>query len=65
MNLLKTLGLWPSGRNARRLGFCTAVFSVCLASFWGESWTASFLLGVFLLGLGIGLGDWVMGGDCK
>lgn len=64
MNLFKTLGLWPSGWFFRRFGFWTSVWAVAFAAFQG-CWQASFLIGVFLLGLGIGLGDWVMGGDCK
>lgn len=41
-------------RRAGRAGMCG---SVALASPLGESWVATFLLGAFVLGIGIGLGD--------
>ncbi|MDO4428531.1 MAG: hypothetical protein Q4B91_03365 [Atopobiaceae bacterium] len=45
------------GRALRRVGWGTMCCSVCLASVWGDSWAASFLLGTFLLGVGLGLRD--------
>lgn len=41
-------------RRAGRAGMCG---SVVFASLLGESWAATFLLGAFVLGVGIGLGD--------
>ena len=60
MNFLKRYGLWPSGRNFRHCGAGVMAWSVALAALI-DGWQASFLFGAFLLGLGIGIGDWEMG----
>ena len=49
-----------TGRFLRSLGFWTSVWAVAFAAFL-SCWQASFLIGVFLLGIGAGLGDWEMG----
>ena len=64
MKFLRAIGLWPSGRTFRRMGFGTMLWSVALASLMPASWTSSCCFGAFLLGLGLGLGEWEMeGGD--
>ena len=45
-----------SARFLRRLGWCTALWSAATAAGWIDSWHVSLLLGLFLLGLGVGLG---------
>lgn len=45
-----------SARFLRRLGWCTALWSAATAAVLIDSWHVSFLLGFFLLGLGVGLG---------
>ena len=61
MDKLKLFGLWPSGRNLRRHGFWVALLALAFASLIG-TWVPGFLFGLFLLGMGIGLGDWEMEG---
>lgn len=51
-----------SGRFLRLFGLYTCMWSLAQAALI-ENWTHSFLLGVLLLGLGIGLGSWEFGGD--
>ena len=48
-----------TGRFLRSLGFWTSVWAVAFAAFL-SCWQASFLIGVLLLGIGAGLGDWEM-----
>lgn len=60
MSPLKTSGLWPSGRNFRRIGLMTMCWSVATAAMVGDTWVASFLIGAWLIGVGCGLGDWEM-----
>ena len=50
-----------SGARVRRFGFSVALWSLALAALV-DNWQASLLFGAFLLGVGIGLGDW-KGGD--
>lgn len=45
------------GRALRRVGWGTMCCSVALASVWGDSWSAAFLLGALVLGVGVGLWD--------
>lgn len=49
-----------TARRIRHVGFWTAYWSVALAAFV-ENWHTSFLVGVFAIGLGVGLGDWKWG----
>lgn len=60
MDSLKRYGLQPSGRNFRAWGFGAMCWSVALAPVFPDSWSASFILGAFLLGVGFGLGGWEM-----
>lgn len=53
-----------SGRFLRSLGLWTCVWSLALAAVL-DSWQASFLLGLFALGVGLGLGNFEIGGDAK
>ena len=50
-----------SGARIRRFGFSVTLWSVALAALV-DSWATSFLLGMLVVGIGIGLGDW-KGGD--
>lgn len=50
-----------SGASIRRFGLSMAYWAIALAAFF-DTWFVSFLAGVFVLGIGIGLGDW-KGGD--
>lgn len=50
-----------SARDIRRFGFSVCCWSVALAALVGH-WFTSFLLGLLVLGIGIGLGGW-KGGD--
>lgn len=45
------------GYALRRAGRAAMCWSVVFASLLGESWAATFLLGAFVLGVGIGLED--------
>lgn len=47
-----------TGAFVRRFGFSAMCWSVALAAATGDSWVVSFVLGAFILGLGLGLGDW-------
>ena len=40
----------------RRFGWSMAIWSAATAAVWIDSWHVSLLLGLFLLGLGVGLG---------
>ena len=45
----------------RHAGLMTCLWSLAFAS-WLDSWRASFLIGLLVLGIGVGLWDWE-GGD--
>lgn len=50
-----------SAASIRRFGFSMACWAIALTAFF-EYWFVSFLAGVLVLGIGVGLGDW-KGGD--
>ncbi|WP_291288562.1 hypothetical protein [Enorma sp.] len=52
---------FANARSIRRIGFSMCCWAIALAAFV-DVWQAPLLLGAFLLGIGIGLGDWE-GGD--
>lgn len=56
MRVIRTIGLWTSGRGFRRLGLGVMCWSVATASLFGDAWVASFLLGAWIIGIGCGLG---------
>ena len=45
-----------AARFLRRFGWSMALWSAATAAVWVDSWRVSLLLGLFLLGLGVGLG---------
>lgn len=51
-----------SGARVRRFGLSVSLWAVALAALL-DGWQVSFLFGVLLFGIGLGLGDW-KGGDC-
>lgn len=51
-----------TGRFLRSLGFWTSVWAVAFAAFL-SCWQASFLIGSFALGVGLGLGNFEIGGE--
>lgn len=53
-----------SGRKLRYIGLLTMMWALALAAVL-NTWTASFLIGAFELGLGLGLGNFEIGGDSK
>lgn len=46
-----------ASRFLRCFGWSMAIWSAATASFFADSWHVSLLLGLFLLGLGVGLGS--------
>lgn len=50
-----------TARRIRYVGFWMAYLSIALAAFNG-AWKLPFLVGVFAIGLGIGLGNWKCNG---
>ena len=49
-----------TARRIRRIGLLSMCWAVALAALL-DGWHASFLTGVFILGVGVGLGDWKWG----
>lgn len=47
-----------SAARVRWFGLSVMCWAVALAAVTGDSWAVSFVLGAFILGLGLGLGDW-------